>query len=235
MGSFALHLLFDLAALVVAVVAGFVVYRGAFPSEYKHPAVAGHRHYAITLSIGSLFGATLLGTLNLHVSGVPGIGRSILGAILGAVVAVEWYKARHGLRESTGAVLVIPLAVGIAVGRVGCFLAGLTDYTYGTATDLPWGWDFGDGVTRHPVQLYESLSMLLAACVFLLFLLRRPQLTMSRGFYLFAGWYGLQRFGLEFLKPYEGLTGSLNVFHFGTLLLMAYALYMLRGIKYAQS
>ena len=235
MSSFVLHLLFDLAALAVAVGAGFVVYRAAFPSEYQHPAVSGHRHYLFTLSIGSLFGATLLGTLNLLVSGHPGVGRSILGAILGAIVAVEWYKARHGLRGSTGAVLVIPLAVGIAVGRVGCFLSGMTDYTYGTATDLPWGWNFGDGVARHPVQLYESLSMLLAGCVFLLFVLRRPQLTMSRGFYLFAGWYGLQRFGLEFLKPYEGLIGSLNVFHFGALLLIAYALYMLRGVQYAQS
>lgn len=41
------------------------------------------------------------------------------------------------------------------IGRVGCFLAGLADGTYGLPTDLPWGVDFGDGIPRHPTQLYE--------------------------------------------------------------------------------
>lgn len=49
----------------------------------------------------------------------------------------------------------------MAVGRLGCFFAGLPDYTYGVPTDLPWGVNFGDGVPRHPVQLYESAAMLL--------------------------------------------------------------------------
>jgi prolipoprotein diacylglyceryltransferase len=53
----------------------------------------------------------------------------------------------------------LPLAIGIAVGRLGCFFAGLDDFTYGTPTTLPWGHDFGDGIARHPVQLYESAAM----------------------------------------------------------------------------
>jgi len=39
----------------------------------------------------------------------------------------------------------VPLAVGIAVGRIGCFLTGLDDHTYGLPTTLPWAVDFGDG------------------------------------------------------------------------------------------
>jgi len=38
------------------------------------------------------------------------------------------------------------LAIGVAIGRIGCYLAGLDDFTYGTPTALPWGHDFGDGV-----------------------------------------------------------------------------------------
>jgi prolipoprotein diacylglyceryltransferase len=45
--------------------------------------------------------------------------------------------------------------LGLMIGRIGCFLAGLADGTYGNPTSLPWGIDFGDGVSRHPTQLYE--------------------------------------------------------------------------------
>jgi prolipoprotein diacylglyceryltransferase len=43
------------------------------------------------------------------------------------------------------------------IGRVGCFLAGLEDGTFGNPSALPWAIDFGDGVPRHPTQLYEIL------------------------------------------------------------------------------
>lgn len=65
------------------------------------------------------------------------------------------------MRASTGDLYAIPLALGIAIGRVGCFLTGLPDNTYGTATALPWGINFGDGIPRHPTQLYEVLFLLL--------------------------------------------------------------------------
>jgi len=229
------HLIFDIAALALGAAAGALVYRVAFPSDYKHPALDGYSHYLFTLSLGSLIGASLLGTLNLWISDVPGLGRSVLGAILGAIAAVEMYKARHGIRRSTGAALVVPLGVGIAVGRLGCFLAGLDDYTYGTATELSWGVDFGDGVMRHPVQLYESLSMLVAAGAFLILLWRRPSLAMSSGFYLFIAWYAVERFAFEFIKPYTSVLGSLNVFHLACIVLLAYALMMLNGVKRARA
>ena len=42
-------------------------------------------------------------------------------------------------RRSTGDLFVVPLCVGTAIGRIGCFLSGLEDRTYGTPTSLPWG------------------------------------------------------------------------------------------------
>src|SRR5436190_19393737 len=83
------------------------------------------------------------------------MGKSIVGALLGGVAGVEIAKWHAGVSASTGDAFVRPLAVGMAIGRMGCFVSGLTDHTYGVATALPWGVDFGDGVPRHPAQLYE--------------------------------------------------------------------------------
>lgn len=88
-------------------------------------------------------------------------GKTIVGALVFGLFSVELVKRYIGLNQSTGDLYAIPLAVGIAIGRVGCFLTGLSDNTYGIATSLPWGVDFGDGVRRHPTQLYEIAFLLL--------------------------------------------------------------------------
>jgi phosphatidylglycerol:prolipoprotein diacylglycerol transferase len=82
-------------------------------------------------------------------------GKTIVGALIFGMIAVELFKRYIGLHQSTGDLYAIPLALGIAIGRIGCFLTGLSDNTYGTPTTLPWAIDFGDGIPRHPTQLYE--------------------------------------------------------------------------------
>lgn len=87
-------------------------------------------------------------------------GKTIVGALVSGLIAVELMKRFIGLRTSTGDLYAIPLALGIAIGRIGCFLTGLSDNTYGTPTNLPWAINFGDGVPRHPTQLYEIAFLL---------------------------------------------------------------------------
>jgi len=87
-------------------------------------------------------------------------GKTIIGGLIGGWITVELMKKYVGISESTGDLFAVPLAVGIAVGRIGCFLTGLADKTYGTPTNLPWGVDFGDGVARHPTQLYEAVFLI---------------------------------------------------------------------------
>jgi phosphatidylglycerol:prolipoprotein diacylglycerol transferase len=87
-------------------------------------------------------------------------GKTIVGALLFGLVAVEAMKRYIGLDRSTGDLYAIPLALGIAIGRMGCFLTGLADDTYGIPTRLPWGIDFGDGIRRHPPQLYEIVFLI---------------------------------------------------------------------------
>jgi phosphatidylglycerol:prolipoprotein diacylglycerol transferase len=87
-------------------------------------------------------------------------GKTIVGALVFGLISVELMKRYIGVRQSTGDLYAIPLAIGIAIGRIGCFLTGLSDHTYGTPTTLPWAIDFGDGIPRHPTQLYEIVFLL---------------------------------------------------------------------------
>jgi phosphatidylglycerol---prolipoprotein diacylglyceryl transferase len=218
-----LHSLFEVLAWVAALAVGLGT-RRRFHAAVRLP-LAGRRYpiYLLLVWFGAVAGAYGLGNLNLALARIPGEGRSILGALLGGIVVAEVYKAIHGIRGSTGAIFVLPLAVAITIGRLGCFLAGLPDYTYGVPTGLPWGIDFGDLIPRHPVQLYESLAMLGFALFYYLWLRRRPADAARHGFYFFAAVYGLQRFLWEFLKPYPTVLGPLNVFHLAAAVLVLYA------------
>ena len=183
--------------------------------------------YFIALSLGAVTGAVLFGSLNLDFAGVFVFGHSIAGALAGGILAVELYKWAAGITGSTGLHFVAPLAAGIAIGRIGCFLAGLPDYTYGIATALPWGVDFGDGIRRHPVQLYEAAAMAAFLAAYLAALARHSALVLRDGFYLLVIWYAVQRFLWEFLKPYPKLVGPFNLFHLLCAALAAYGLMML--------
>ena len=149
-----IHTAFDLLAAASALTMTALVYRWRLADAGQKIEQAG-LGYALALVVGAVIGGFGAGTLNLWLSGEPGIGRSIVGALAGAIAAIELFKAAKGIRGSTGIIFVSAFATSVMVGRWGCYLSGLDDHTYGTATSLPWGHDFGDGVLRHPVQLYE--------------------------------------------------------------------------------
>ncbi|MEL6158774.1 MAG: prolipoprotein diacylglyceryl transferase family protein [Cyanobacteria bacterium J06623_5] len=126
-------------------------------------------------------------------------GKTIVGALLGGLVGVEMTKKRLGISRSTGDGFVFSVMVGMAIGRVGCFLTGLSDRTYGVATALPWGVDFGDGIARHPTQLYEVAFLLL-----LIVLLGKGRQHICREgdlFKIFMIAYLSFRFSVDFIKP----------------------------------
>jgi prolipoprotein diacylglyceryltransferase len=225
----AIHTVFDLAAWLSGGLIGWWITRmGWLKGASSARSLRDDPWYYAALGLGAIAGAILFGSLNMGLAGLWPLGHSIAGAIAGGIVAVEIYKLARGIRGSTGLPFVAPLALGIAVGRLGCFFAGLPDYTYGTPTTLPWGVDFGDGIPRHPVQLYESVAMVLFLIVFLRGIARGTPLFLRQGFYLFVGWYGLQRFVWEFFKPYPTVLGPFNIFHLICLVLIAYALFMMR-------
>lgn len=214
------HSAFDFLAVVTAALIFWLL---PMPQSGVARPWKVHRAYLGLASLGMMLGALAAGTANLLLSGFGEIGKSIVGGLAGAIMAVEMLKRRLGVTSSTGLRFAAPLAAAIAIGRLGCFFAGLEDRTYGTPTDLPWGHDFGDGVLRHPVQLYEAIVMLLFLAVFVPLLRYGYRLATRAGFHFFVGTYAAQRFLWEFIKPYGSVLGPLNLFHLICIGLMGYA------------
>jgi prolipoprotein diacylglyceryltransferase len=225
MTSFLLHATFDVLAWLAAAAAAMWVTRvGRVGFPVPEPLRLG---YIAALLLGAALGAYLFGSANLWLSGQPGLARSIEGGVVGGIAAIEIYKRIAGIITRTGARFALPFCVGVAVGRIGCFLSGLDDFTYGTPTTLPWGHDFGDGIARHPVQLYESAAMALFAVVYVSRVVNGSRFWIDQGFYLAVGFYGLQRFVWEFVKPYGALFGPFTLFHLLSAAILAYAVIMI--------
>jgi len=127
-------------------------------------------------------------------------GQSIVGGLLGGWIGVEAGKRVAGIAVRTGDDYVLPVLVALAVGRVGCFLAGLPDGTCGNPTSVCWGVDFGDGIPRHPTQLYEIAVATLAAATWPFWrrgFSSRPGLSFRVMMFGYLAW----RLFIDFLKP----------------------------------
>jgi prolipoprotein diacylglyceryltransferase len=111
------------------------------------------------------------------------------------------------------------VAAGISISRIGCFLTGLSDGTSGIATSLPWGVDFGDGIPRHPTQLYEIAFVALLS---LLVALVAPRLRLiGDAFKIFLLGYLSFRVLVDFLKPATRIAG-ISVIQWACLAVIAY-------------
>lgn len=221
-----LHLLFDLLSYAVAFLISWKWIRPAAPRIADEQLRYG---YYTALITGFVIGAFAFGTWNVYLStGKWVIGKSVLGSLFGGVVAAELFKKIVKIEGSTGAYFVPSLSIGIAIGRIGCYLSGIEDYTYGIETASVFGHDFGDAILRHPVQLYESAAMGLFFLYSLWVYYYRKKIFENTIFYQFIGYYSLQRFVWEFLKPYEHLVFGLTIFQIICLILMIYALIYLK-------
>ena len=208
-----IHPVFDVLAWSAGAALGWRVHRWRLREATVRIAGAVGPGYFAALVAGAAPGAWLAGSLNTLRDSTAVLSHSVVGALVGAVVGVEAYKAVRGVKGSTGGVFVGSFALGCAVGRWGCLFSGLPDQTYGTPTRLPWAVDLGDGVGRHPVQVYESLAMALFLLAWLAALRVLAPWAMRRGFYVMCVVYGAQRFAWEFLKPYPRVVGPFNLFH----------------------
>src|SRR3954452_22187038 len=90
------------------------------------------------------------------------------GVIGGALGVVLWAWRRKFLGLALLDVAAAPLALGYAIGRIGCQLSG--DGDYGKPSDLPWAMAYPKGtvptkVEVHPTPVYETLAMGLIALV----------------------------------------------------------------------
>jgi phosphatidylglycerol:prolipoprotein diacylglycerol transferase len=88
------------------------------------------------------------------------------------------------------------IALGQAIGRVGCFMSGCC---YGAPTLAAWGVNFPHlDHARHPTQLYESLATF-AIFLFLMFF-RKRKTHVGQVMWLYVVMYAIARFALEFVR-----------------------------------
>lgn len=183
----------------------------------------------ITASLaGGILGAKapyLVDNVRLYLAGVRNpellfAGRTILGGFIGGTVAVRLTKGLLGLEGRRGDALVPALGLGLAIGRIGCFLRGCC---CGKVTRLPWGVDFGDGLYRHPTELYECAFGLL----WFAFTLRRPKGDRGVLFDAFMGSYFTFRFFLEFIRTEAVAAWGLTTFQFVCIPVVLFSLFKL--------
>jgi phosphatidylglycerol:prolipoprotein diacylglycerol transferase len=142
----------------------------------------------------------------------PGAGSIFLGGLVGAVFFGWLYIRLVKLDFWTIAdLLVLPLTLGISIGRIGCFL--INDHQ-GAITSLPWGILWPDGFLRHPVALYESLAGFIFFIIFwrLKDNFKRPgQLSL-----LFLASYSVIKFFLDFTRQQQGFLADAHFWKFDT-------------------
>jgi phosphatidylglycerol---prolipoprotein diacylglyceryl transferase len=169
--------------------------------------------------IGGLVGARLYWVLgNLDevrgdvIGGIfGGSGLVWFGGGLGGAAGVLLWARRKGMFNLLLLDICSPaLAMGYAIGRVGCQISG--DGDYGQPTDLPWGMAYPDGVVPttdvvHPTPIYETLSMCLVA--WWLWRMRETFLLgVLFGFYLVLA--GTERLLVEFVRRNEPVLAGLT-------------------------
>jgi phosphatidylglycerol---prolipoprotein diacylglyceryl transferase len=201
---------------------GFLVAAGIIGRRFRELELPGDWTWELTFSImvGGLVGSRLdfmienwsdvkddlLGNV-FSGSGLVWYG----GVIGGALAAVIWGRRRDWLGWQLPDLASVPLALGYAIGRVGCQVSG--DGDYGKASDLPWAMSYPDGTVPtttevHPTPIYESLTMGLVA---LLLWRLRDRLTGGRLFALYLVLAGVERFLVEFVRRNEDVALGLTL------------------------
>jgi phosphatidylglycerol:prolipoprotein diacylglycerol transferase len=124
------------------------------------------------------------------------------GAIGGAIGVIGWMRWRHALELRMLDMCATALALGYAIGRIGCQVSG--DGDYGIRSSLPWamGYPHGTvptppGVTVQPTPIYETVAMCLLAyglwCI-------RDRVRPGVVFALYLALSGLERLLVEFVR-----------------------------------
>jgi phosphatidylglycerol---prolipoprotein diacylglyceryl transferase len=162
----------------------------------------------IGAALGAFLGSHILGVLE-NPSQWPKLNftyfmgnKTIVGGLLGGLIGVEITKKIINIKTSSGDLMTFPIILALSIGRIGCFAEGLEDGTFGIPTTMPSGINFGDGLQRHPTQLYE-ISFLILLGTALYSTKKRLKLANGAEFKIFIVSYLSFRFLIEFIKPNE--------------------------------
>ena len=133
-------------------------------------------------------------------------GLVFYGGLLAAAGTGIWFMRRHQMPTWPTADLLAPgIALGQAIGRIGCLMAGCC---YGRPTDAFWGITFADpnclapvGISLHPTQIYSSLESLIIFGI--LMWLGKYRSFKGQIFCSYIALYSVTRFIIEFFRGDE--------------------------------
>jgi len=137
-------------------------------------------------------------------------GGVFFGGLVAALLVAVWYMRKTGLPGlRTADVFAAPLALGHAIGRLGCFSAGCC---WGIACDRPWAVTFTNpdahalvgvplNTPLHPTQLYEALAEAVIFVILYRRFLRPHRKGVIIGLYLVL--YSTARFLIEFVRNHQ--------------------------------
>jgi len=124
-------------------------------------------------------------------------GIAFHGGLIGGVIGLLLFCRKNKINfYDLADIIVVSLPLAFVFGRIANFING---ELAGRVTDVPWAFDFGDGLARHPSQLYESFKNLI---LFFIMLSVNKVKNLKKGvlFWLFILLYGLFRFIVEFFR-----------------------------------
>jgi phosphatidylglycerol---prolipoprotein diacylglyceryl transferase len=132
------------------------------------------------------------------------------GLVGGALGVILWARWRRWLGWQLVDAACVPVAIGYAVGRIGCQLSGAGDY--GVASDLPWAMAYPDGTVPtteevHPTPVYETVAIGVGALV-LWHVRDRFAPGVLFGLYLILA--GGERFLVEFIRRNDTVIAGLT-------------------------
>lgn len=212
---------FEITSFGVLVAVGALVGVWIFARELKRSGLPDDGiDAAVAGAIGGLIGAKLMWTLEF--SGEAPVadllfsrgGLSWFGGLAGGVGTGLWMLRRRRIPVVPALAAATPaLAVGHAIGRIGCFMVG---DDYGRPSHLPWAIAFPKGlppvsVPVHPTQLYEAIALVGVAWALIRWRRRGVSDVVVLGRYFVLA--GSIRFAIEFIRVNLRILGPLTLAH----------------------
>ncbi|MDR3195715.1 MAG: prolipoprotein diacylglyceryl transferase [Endomicrobium sp.] len=159
--------------------------------------VLGARIFYVLTNLGE-FAAFPIDILKIWNGGLVYYG----GFIFVAIFIILYAKKKKISLLKLGDFVAPSVALGHAIGRIGCFFAGCC---YGRETNVPWSVIFKDrnslavlGVHLHPAQLYESFGNFLIFLVLYFYSKKKPKEGQIVAVYFMS--YAVLRFTVEFFR-----------------------------------
>ena len=207
---------FTVYSFGVLMALGFYVAASVSAREYERRGGDKERmwNFLVWVFIAGLVGSKLLSVLAdlgaffddpVHQL-MSGSGFVWYGGLLGGLAAAWPLSRTYHMRFLLILECTAPgLAIGQAIGRLGCQVAG--DGDWGTVSDLPWamayenaivGWDHPPGVRVHPTPMYEAIAY--ASLFLVLMAVRKRGYAEGTSFAIYLVGASIARFLVEFIR-----------------------------------